>query len=139
MELSKASSFTRGAARNEGVDKVHIVLSIPFGSPNLKEAIDRAIEATPGAVALVDGVVYTKWWSAILYGQSKVVVEGTPLIDPSIAAISGYTPAYSVAKLDRDGNVREYVEITKAEYLAMKSNIVKNSKVEAFQNSSEIH
>ncbi|MCH4823374.1 hypothetical protein ML462_09320 [Gramella lutea] len=60
VDLSRASTFTRNTNRNEGVDKAHIILFIPFGRPHLKEAIDRAIESTPGAVALVDGVVYSK-------------------------------------------------------------------------------
>lgn len=138
IELSKAGSFQRGSARNEGVDRVHIILSIPLGSPNLKEAIDRAIEATPGAVALVDGVVYTKWWWAILYGQTKVIVEGTPLIDPAIASTDQKIPAYSMAKLDKKGNVSEYVEISSDEYNELKSNIVKSSEVKTFTSLTEI-
>lgn len=38
-------------------DKVHYVFSIPLGRPNSKEALDRAIESTPGAIALTDAIV----------------------------------------------------------------------------------
>lgn len=54
---------------------------IPLGFPNMKEAIDKAIEKYPGAIGLVDGVVKSKGWTAILYGQNSYVVEGTPLYE----------------------------------------------------------
>jgi len=137
VDLSNASSFTRGKTRNEGMDKAHIILTIPFGRPHLKEAIDRAIEATPGAVALVDGVVYSKSWWAILYGQTKIIVEGTPLMDPALAS-NEKVPEYSIAKLDRDGNIKEVVEISKDEYLGMKNGIVKNLTPKNFKSTSEL-
>ena len=49
----------------------------------MKEAIDRAIEAVPGGIALVDGVVSASWFWVILGGQSKISVEGDVLVDPS--------------------------------------------------------
>jgi uncharacterized protein YceK len=137
IDLSKASTFTKGKSRNEGVDKAHIILFIPFGRPHLKEAIDRAIESTPGAVALVDGVVYSKSWWAILYGQSKIIVEGTPLMDPSLAS-NEEVPEYSIAKLDKDGEVREIAEITKEEYLEIKDGIVKDLTSRNFGSTSEL-
>ena len=137
VDLSRASTFTRNSDRNEGVDKAHIILFIPFGRPHLKEAIDRAIESTPGAVALVDGVVYSKSWWAILYGQSKIIVEGTPLMDPSLAS-NEKMPEYSIAKLDTDGNVKEYEEISKDEYLDMKNGIVQELSSKEFNSTSEL-
>ena len=137
VDLSKASTFTRGKTRNEGVDKAHIILFIPFGRPHLKEAIDRAIEATPGAVALVDGVVYSKSWWAILYGQTKIIVEGTPLMDPSLAS-NEKMPEYSIAKLDKNGKVKEIAEISKEEYLSMKNNIAKDLNPQNFKSTSEL-
>lgn len=85
VDWSKASTFTRSPARTKGEDTVHIIIFIPTGSPNMKEAVDRAIESKPGGVALVDGVVYSKfWWIPYIYGQVSYVVEGTPLIDSSL-------------------------------------------------------
>lgn len=61
------------------MDKKPIILSIPIGSPNLKEAIDKAIEQCSGAIALADGVVKSKFLYFFFYGQNSYIVEGTPL------------------------------------------------------------
>jgi len=82
IEYAKMSDYKRGENRVEGIDKKHIILFIPTGIPNMKEAIDKAIESAPGGVALVDGVVYhTSWWIPYIYGQTYFTVEGTPLIN----------------------------------------------------------
>ena len=58
MQLQFPSEAT--GPRVEGQDMVLFVI-IPFGTPNLKEAVDRAIEqAGPGYDALIDGVIYQK-------------------------------------------------------------------------------
>lgn len=73
VELKKAPE------RVKGVDRAHVILFIPTGIPNMKEAIDKAIEKYPGAVGLADGVVKKKEWWALLYGQNSYIVEGTPI------------------------------------------------------------
>jgi hypothetical protein len=84
IDMSKGADFIRGKERVIGEDKSHIIVFIPTGTPNAKEALDRAIEKTPGAVALLDGVISTKWWYIpYIYGQQSVIVEGTPLINPN--------------------------------------------------------
>lgn len=88
-------------------------------------------------MALVDVVVYSKSWWAILYGQAKIIVEGTPLMDPSLAS-NEKVPEYSIAKLDRDGNIKEILEISKGEYLGMKNGIVKNLTPKNFKSTSEL-
>ncbi len=85
VDLSKASTFERAGQRNQGNDRVYWLITIPLGTPNMKEAIDRAIEQTPGAVALVDGVVYSKGVWFVISGFSEYIVEGTPLVDPALA------------------------------------------------------
>ncbi|NOU36089.1 MAG: SHOCT domain-containing protein [Kiritimatiellaceae bacterium] len=86
VDWSRAATFSRAPVRVEGKDVVHIIVFIPTGIPNMKEAIDQAIESKPGCVALVDGVVYQKlWWIPYIYGQSSFVVEGTPLIDSGLS------------------------------------------------------
>lgn len=99
VDWSKAAMFNRAPRRVEGKDTAHIIIFIPTGIPNMKEAIDRAIESQPGGVALVDGVVYSKfWWIPYIYGQSSYVVEGTPLIDPTLnSSFSGKSGALKPA------------------------------------------
>jgi hypothetical protein len=89
IDLSKASTLTRSSQRTDGQDKIHIIIFIPTGSINLKEAVDRALAKVPGSVALLDGVIYQSSWWAILYGQSSFTVEGTALIDPTLVPKSG--------------------------------------------------
>lgn len=85
IDLAKASNFKRASNRAVGEDKVFILIFIPFGQPHVKDAVDNALKDVPGAIALVDGVVRTKgWW--FIFGESGIVVEGTPLIDPSLAS-----------------------------------------------------
>jgi hypothetical protein len=85
IELARAATFKRAANRTRGKDTTYIIVAVPTGQPNMKEAIDRAIESVPGAIALVDGVIYsTSWYIPMIYGENSYVVEGTPLIDPSI-------------------------------------------------------
>lgn len=56
-----------------------VVFLFPLGIPNMKEAIDEAIEgAGPEYDALVDGVVYSINRS-FLIGQTCYKVEGTPI------------------------------------------------------------
>ena len=86
VDLSKIGSYTRHPTRVTGEDKKHIIIFIPTGIPNAKEAIDRAIESVDGGVALVDGVVEShSWWIPYIYGQTKYVAEGTVLVDPALA------------------------------------------------------
>lgn len=73
------TDFQKGTKRVKGVDVAHTVLFLPLGFPNMKEAIDKAIEEIPGAVGLVDGVVKSSGWTCFLYGQNRYIVEGTPL------------------------------------------------------------
>ncbi|HAK95372.1 MAG TPA: hypothetical protein DCM87_10300 [Planctomycetes bacterium] len=114
VDLSKAGTFQRAKQRVEGEDLVHIIIFIPTGVPNMKEAVDRAIEKVPGGIALVDGVLSSYgWW--FLYGQQAYIIEGTPLVDPALAAAS---PAggHIVCTLDGDGEVAEFAYVTQEEY-----------------------
>ena len=120
FDLSHAANLQRGATRVEGSDKISIIVLIPIGAPNMEKAIDRALQTIPGAVALVDGVLYWKgWYIPYIYGESKYVVEGTPLIDSSIGATESES-AYLVGTLDYNGAVEELRPVTKSEYDAVK-------------------
>lgn len=90
------TEFKKASTRVKGTDTKWSILFVP-GMPHMKEAIDRAIEKYPGAVALTDGVVYQKGWSCLLLGQNKYVVEGTPLY-PEKNTNLGDTPVQTVSK-----------------------------------------
>ena len=116
VDLSRAAMFQRGKTRVEGKDQCSIIIFIPTGVPNVKEAIDRAIESVPGAVALVDGVLTSHYWYIpYIYGQQSFVVEGTPLIDPSRAQGPRQSD-FILAKMDKKGNVQELRYVTPEEY-----------------------
>lgn len=85
FDLSRGSEFKRSRARVVGEDISHTILIFPTSVPNLKEALDQAIEFTPGAVALVDGAVTKNfWYIPLIYGRTWYVVEGTPLVDQKL-------------------------------------------------------
>ncbi len=139
VDLTKGASFVRGKSRVEGTDMVHWIIIIPTGSVNIKEAVDRAIESTPGCVALLDGVIYSKfWWIPYIYGQQSATIEGLPLIDPSLTSNFDNTPAYGKIELDKNGKILNIESLSSNEYLALKGKIVKESQVLNFSNSDEI-
>lgn len=76
-----ATTLTKAETRVKADDTTPIILYFPIGSPNMKEAIDKALEKYHGAVALADGVVYYRHWWFILFGQNSYIVEGTPIFE----------------------------------------------------------
>ena len=82
-----AMKVDKSATRVHGKDEV-VVFLIPFGIPNLKEAVDRAIEsAGPGYDALIDGVV-SQYNYHFIVGVMGFKVEGTPIKSSEIESIS---------------------------------------------------
>ena len=69
--------------RTTGRDCVDLLLFIPISGrlqPNLKEAVDRAIEAAgTGYDALIDGVVDQETIFTYIYNRACFIVEGTPV------------------------------------------------------------
>lgn len=123
IDLAKGASFKRGQSRVTGQDSVCIIIIIPTGTPNIKTAIDKAIQSVPGAVALLDGVVTSKcWYIPYIFGKSSYVVEGTPLIDPSIATAKLQSNRI-ISRLDNKGNVIETKYVSNAEYELIKKKI----------------
>ncbi|MCL6267442.1 hypothetical protein [Flagellimonas myxillae] len=131
VDLSQGASFKKGSNRVKGEDMVHYVITIPLGSVSIKEAVDQAIETTPGCVALLDGVIYSKGWWAILYGREYVVVEGTPLIDPGMAS-NERAMKYGKIEFDKKGAVKLMEAMDEMEYKKEKHRIEKASKKEKF-------
>lgn len=62
--------------RQTGEDCANSVLFIPLGVPDVKNAMDRALEKGKGDI-LIDGVVSFKGWTVLVFSQTCVVVEGT--------------------------------------------------------------
>ena len=85
VDLSHGADFKLGVAKVKGEDSKPIILYFPIGQPDMKTAIDRAIESTPGAIALTDVVITRSAVWFILGGQNTIEVEGTALIDPNLS------------------------------------------------------
>lgn len=116
----KGAEFQKATSRVKGVDSKWSVLFVP-GVPNMKEAIDRAIEQYPGAVALTDGVVYQKSWTCFLVGQNKYIVEGTPLypeqhdanpVQKGQEVTNKYTPAPQQPVIQNEPQVTNVLRVT---------------------------
>ena len=120
VDLSKAQNFTRGDKRVEGRDTAYIIIIIPTGVPHMKEAVDRAIEQVPGAVALVDGVIKTENFWFILFGQNSIIVEGLPLIDQSLIRKGDLPSNYMVSYFDKDKR-QKLAYLTEEEYVQVKT------------------
>ena len=139
LDLSKAGTFERSNQRIEGEDMVHIISFIPTGQVNIKEALDRAIEKVPGCVAILDGVILSKtWWVPYIYGQMVVIVEGTPLIDPSLAMNNNELPNYIKIEFDRNGEIKNDTCVSQEEYITLKAKVLKEGKETKFKNSIEL-
>ena len=124
VDLSKGASFQRGPSRVKGEDIISIIIFIPTGVPNMKTAIDKAIESVPGAIALLDAVLSQKvWYIPYIYGQSGYVVEGTPLIDPALNLSVKLPSNYIFSRLDKKGNLIETKYLNKAEFEATKKKL----------------
>lgn len=123
VELSKFPTYERGSDRIEGEDTKSIIIIIPTGRPDGKEAIDNAIESTPGAVALVDGVLtYKYFYIPYIYGEYTYIIEGTPLIDPALASAEELQKVsdYSVCILDKEGELVKTIEMEEEEYYSFR-------------------
>lgn len=87
VDLADMGKYKRLPDRVTGSDTAHIILIIPTGTPNVKEAIDNAIESVPGGVALVDGVVTYSWfYIPYIFGEMTYTVEGNVLVDKERSA-----------------------------------------------------
>ena len=113
IDFEKLSKAKLGAPRTSGEDSKLIVIVIPAGVPNLKTAVDKAIEAVPGCIALADVAVYSKsFYVPLIIGSNGYVVEGTPLIDSS--ALPG-SPSPKVVKVDLRNQTAQALSLTAKE------------------------
>ncbi len=139
VDLSKASTFVKGKDKVEGNDVVHIIVIIPTGKINFNKALDMAIGSVPGCVALLDGSIYSKFWFIpYIYGKQTAVIEGIPLIDPSLVYNSNDLPKYGKVELNKQGEIKKTQSISATEYYSLKSKIVKDSKEIKFNNTTSL-
>ncbi len=75
IDLTRGADFKRGTNRVKCEDIVVITGFTVPSTPNMKTAIDRAIEYGPGAVALLDGVISQKTVSYPFHTKMGYVVE----------------------------------------------------------------
>lgn len=131
IDFAKSEQFTRGPSRVVGTDTAYIIIFIPTGSPHVKEAVDKALESVPGGVALVDGVLYAKsFW--FLIGASSYVVEGTPLIDPSVQKSANVTKGKHMVSFYNHANQRQELKcIDKITYDAIKRCVSQGNEKQA--------
>jgi len=83
IDLNNTVLDIRSGERVKGSDCALSLLGlIPFGVPNLQEAIDSALEKGNGSI-MVDQVTYLKQYYFVLGGSSCIEVEGTVLASAS--------------------------------------------------------
>lgn len=114
---TESQQLTKADKRVKGVDKKHIALFIPIGSPSIKEAIDKAIEQYPGAIGLSDGVIKSNfWYIPPFYGQSSTIAEGTPLYTKNLESTLDKHKQQSSYK-EQNSSIIFYHEVKKGETL----------------------
>ena len=80
MDVTDNSHTIITGNRVTGKDVAHIILFFPTGIPDMKEAMDNAIEKSPGAVGLSDVTIKLgNFYIPLIYGQQWYEVEGTPI------------------------------------------------------------
>lgn len=83
MDLKHVAGYTTNYnVRSKGEDLKHIIIFFPTGVPDVKEAIDNAIEKNgPRCVGLANATISRKsFYIPLLYGQEAFVVEGDPIL-----------------------------------------------------------
>ena len=82
MNIKGAAHRVDESVRVKAEDTAHIILFVPTGQANMKEAMDNAIEQKAGAVGLSNVTVKSGfWWIPYIYGQSWFEVEGNPVYE----------------------------------------------------------
>ena len=122
IEFEKLGSFKKGSNKVKGEDVAHIIILIPTKRVKIDQAISNTMDGIPGCVALLDGTVVSKFWFIpYIYGQAKIIVEATPLIDKSLAESSTLLPKYGKVTLDKEGKFKSIIALTEMEYMFEKN------------------
>lgn len=75
----------RRETRAFGESGQQIFIVFPVGDISIRTSLERAISSVPGCVALVDGSItlQERIFFPFIYADSRIVIQGTPLIDPT--------------------------------------------------------
>jgi hypothetical protein len=121
IELEKLSSLEKSYERIKGEDKTSII--IPTRKVKIDQAISNTIDGIPNCVALLNGVIISKFcYIPYIYGEQKTVVEATPLLDRSIAISSKTLPKYMKIFLDKKGAIKSIESISEVKFAFEKIN-----------------
>lgn len=77
VDFSKPVVDYKGSRRVSESDCAPTVLIFPLGRPDLKEAVDRALESGRGNLMIDQVSYYRHWYIPLLYGERCMVAEGT--------------------------------------------------------------
>jgi hypothetical protein len=126
IEIDKLSTLKKSAEKTKGYDKASLIIIVPTKRVKIDQAITNTIDLIPGCIALVDGVVTTKfWYIPYIYGEQKIVVEATPLIDISLIKTSNL-PKFGKIYLNKKGEIKTIQSISAVEFSKLKNDITKN-------------
>jgi hypothetical protein len=74
--ISSFNPSTMHSVSTRGSDCKAMILFIPTGVPNFKNAIDDALQRAGGANFMTDLVMTQKFWTAIVYGETCIIATG---------------------------------------------------------------
>ena len=90
VNQTQISQATTDNIRVTGEDMKQIIVFFPTGRPDMKEALDEAIETKPCGIALKDATLTNfSWYIPYIYGQFKIIAEGKVLEDRECVLSSG--------------------------------------------------
>lgn len=82
VDMNHAAGYSTAVNdRKQGKDLAHIIIFIPTGEADYKEALDKAIEQNGSTcVGLANAKVESGWWYIpYVYGRVWCTVEGDPV------------------------------------------------------------
>ena len=123
VPIGQEISLKQADQRVAGVDSKGVILCFALGIPDVKEAVDDAIEKYPGAVALSNAVVKAKWWHAFVYGKNKYIVEGNPVyldknapVDQAVQQVTGASQPANALQIVHEVKDNETIATIAATY-----------------------
>ncbi len=119
-DWTKSNTLKKAGNKVIGEDIAHLIIFIPTGISSINEAVDNALDSVPGAVALVDVVIYSKFfWIPFIYGQDGYMVMGTPLLDSSFVLNNEENDEYRISYFNRNNKMITKV-VTEEEFLEIR-------------------